>query len=243
MKKQIYFRRLLIFMALLLVAGSVDVFAQRRTVKKRPVLRRATVVRRSTVVTPRLYAVDRGTRIRVRMNDTLSSKTARVGERFTTTVTEPVYSTTGVVVIPTGSTVTGRVDSVRPSAKGGNPGQIDVSFIEVKTPNGARRAINGSLTDLVSEDAKSDVEGTASGDKMKHRKIIFIGGGGAGGAVLGAAIGGGKGALIGGLLGAGAGYLGQKLTKGEEAEVRSGTEFGVYLNQAISLPKFEEINP
>jgi len=78
---------------------------------------------------------------------------------------------------------------------------------------------------------------------MKHRKLIFIGGGGAGGAILGAAIGGGKGALIGGLLGAGGGFLGDRFTKGEEAEVRSGTEFGVYLNQGISLPRFAEINP
>lgn len=78
---------------------------------------------------------------------------------------------------------------------------------------------------------------------MKHRKLIFIGGGGAGGAILGAAIGGGKGALIGGLLGAGGGFLGEKFTKGEEAEVRSGTEFGVLLNQAISLPRFAEVNP
>jgi outer membrane lipoprotein SlyB len=78
---------------------------------------------------------------------------------------------------------------------------------------------------------------------MKHRKAIFIGGGAGGGAILGAAIGGGKGLLVGGLLGAGAGYLGNKLTKAAEAEVRSGTEFGVYLNQGISLPKFAEVNP
>ena len=77
---------------------------------------------------------------------------------------------------------------------------------------------------------------------MKNRKLIFIGGGGAGGAVLGAAVGGGKGALIGGLLGAGAGFLGDRLTKGREAEVKSGTEFGVYLNQAISMPRFVEVN-
>ena len=70
-----------------------------------------------------------------------------------------------------------------------------------------------------------------------------VGGGGAGGAILGGAIGGGKGALIGGLLGAGGGFLGEKLTKGEEAEVKSGTEFGVYLNQAVSLPKFAEAEP
>ena len=43
----------------------------------------------------------------------------------------------------------------------------------------------------------------------------------------GAAIGGGKGALIGGLLGAGGGFLGERYTKGEEATVKSGTEFGV----------------
>jgi hypothetical protein len=78
---------------------------------------------------------------------------------------------------------------------------------------------------------------------MKNRKLIFIGGGGAGGAVLGAAIGGGKGALIGGILGAGAGYLGDRLTKGGEAEVKSGTEFGVYLNQSITMPRFREVTP
>jgi hypothetical protein len=176
------------------------------------------------------------------MNETLSSKTARAGDTFTSTVTEPVYSDNGVIVIPTGSTVIGRVNSVRAAKKGGDPGTIDVSFVEVKMPNGTRRAINGSLTDLDTKKAKSDSEGTASGDDRKNDKIIFIGGGAAGGAVLGGAIGGGKGALIGGLLGAGAGLLGERMTKGEDAEVKSGTEFGVYLNQAVTLPKFAEIN-
>ena len=32
-------------------------------------------------------------------------------------------------------------------------------------------------------------------------------------------------------------------TKGPEAEVKSGTEFGIYLNQAISLPRFAEEVP
>ncbi len=59
-----------------------------------------------------------------------------------------------------------------------------------------------------------------AGDRTKNRKLIFIGG---------------KGAVIGGL-------IGERLTKGEEAEVKSGTEFGIYLNQAVSLPKFAESN-
>lgn len=223
---------------LLLAAGTADTFAQ----KRRPALRKRTTVRK-VAPTPRLYAVPVGTRFRVRINETLSSKTARVGDTFTATVTEPVYSSTGVLVVPEGSVLSGRVDTVARAAKGGKPGTIDVSFRRLRTPNGTSRVINGSMTDLNADDAKTDNEGTVSGDRMKHRKLIFIGGGAGGGAILGAAIGGGKGALIGGLLGAGGGFLGQKLTKGEEAEVRSGTEFGVYLNQGISLPKFAEINP
>jgi len=229
-------------LAAFFVFGTVDGLAQRR----KPVIRKkTTTVRKTTVARPtvKLYSVPTGERFRVRMEETINSKTARAGDRFTTKVTEPVYSSTGVVVIPTGSVVTGRVDSVKAAKKGGDPGQISVSFVEVRLPNGTRRAINGSLTDLDTKKAKSDEEGTASGDDRKNDKIIFIGGGAAGGAVLGAAIGGGKGALIGGLLGAGAGLLGERLTKGEDAEVKSGTESGVYLNQAIALPKFVEVNP
>lgn len=228
-----------VLLSLLTLSAAVDLAAQTR---RRPVIRKRAVVKR-TVPTVKLYTVASGKRIRARMNQTINSKTARVGDRFTANVTESVYSTNGVVVIPEGSELFGRVDAVVAGRKGGKPGTIDVSFHQVQLPNGVKRRINGSLTDLDSDDAKSNAEGTASGDRMKHRKIIFIGGGGVGGAVLGGAIGGGKGALIGGLIGAGAGLLGERMTKGEDAEVRSGTEFGVILNQPISLPRFAEANP
>ncbi|MCA1624778.1 MAG: hypothetical protein LC768_00990 [Acidobacteria bacterium] len=244
MKNSLNFKFLTAILAMVFVFSATDVFAQRRPVKRKPVIRKTTV-KRTIVTRPtvRLYTVEDGQTLRVRMNDTISSKTARSGDRFTATVTEPVYSNTGVIVIPTGSTVTGRVDSARAAKKGGDPGTIDVSFVEVRLPNGTRRAINGSLTDLQTKDAKSDPEGTASGDKMKNRKIIFIGGGAGGGAILGGLIGGGKGALIGGILGGLGGLAGERFTKGEDAEVKSGTEFGVILNQSISMPKFEEVNP
>lgn len=226
-----------LFIALAFVLGmGGSAMAQ---VKKKPVLKKKPVVIVKKPVI-KYYSVPAGETLRVRMDQTLSSKTARVGDTFTTTTIDPVYSSTGVIVIPAGSKVAGRVDQVVAAAKGGKPGTIDVTFVEVRLPNGSKKLINGSLTDLDTKKAKSDSEGTASGDKMGHRKIIFIGGGGAGGAVLGGAVGGGKGAIIGGIAGAIGGLIAENQTKGENAEVKTGTEFGVYLNKAVSLPKFVE---
>ncbi|MEO5857613.1 MAG: hypothetical protein ABIR33_01560 [Pyrinomonadaceae bacterium] len=229
---------LLPLLATIFTAGLVvDTSAQTR---RKPVIRKASTVKRAPA--PRLYAVAAGKRVRVRLNEELSSKTAKVGDRFTVTVREPVYSTSGAVVIPEGSELVGRVDSVTRAANKGKPGALDVSFIRVDLPNGTKRVVSGSLTELNAEDANLDNEGTATGDRMKHRKVIWYGGGAAGGAILGAAIGGGKGALIGGLLGAGGGFLGERYTKGQEAKIESGHEFSVYLNRAVSLPKFVEVN-
>lgn len=202
------------------------------------VLAAITMLSAVSVFGQRQYTVENGTKIRVRMNNKISSKTSQAGDTFNTTVTEQVYSSNGLIVIPNGSTVVGRIDDVTPAKKGGKPGQIDVSFIELRLPNGMTRTINGSLTSLDTDKAKSDDEGSASGDKMKNRKIIFIGGGGAGGAVLGAIIGGGKGAIIGGIIGGVGGLLGERLTKGEDATVKDGTEFGVFINQNFSLPRY-----
>jgi hypothetical protein len=213
---------------------------------QKPTLHRRTTHRR---VVPRkpaepLFAVPTGTIFRARMNQSISSRTARVGDTFSATVTEPVYSSNGVVVVPVGSTLTGRVNSVRMADKGGKPGQIDASFNRIRLPNGRSHYINGSLSDLTEGKSNVDNEGTVSGRPMKYdRKVVFIGGGTVAGVLLGGAIGGGKGALIGGLLGAAGGFGGERLTKGPEAEVKSGTEFGVYLNQGISLPRFGETAP
>lgn len=218
--------------SLLTTSFGIEVFGQTR----RPAIRNAPKRAASNAA----FTVPTGTRVRVRMNESLNSKVSQAGDRFTVTVREPVYASNGALVIPVGSSITGKVDSVKPAVKGGKVGEIDVSFIELSLPNGTKRTISGSLTELVADDAKSDAEGTARGDKMKHRKVIFIGGGAGGGALLGAAIGGGKGALIGGAIGAGAGLLGELFTKGEDVQVKSGTEFGIYLNRGISLPRFAE---
>jgi hypothetical protein len=232
---------LALIIALFLMSGLVSTASAQ--VKKKPVLKKKTTVVRRPAPKPAIkyYPVAAGEVIRVRMEQTLNSKTAKVGDTFTTKTIDPVYSDTGVIVIPQGSTVTGRVDRAQAAAKGGKPGEMDVTFVEVKLPNGTRKLISGTLTDLDTKKGKSDSEGTVAGDKMGHRKVIFTGAGGVGGAVLGGAIGGGKGAIIGGIAGAVGGFITQSQTKGENVEVKPGTEFGVYLNKAISLPKFAEV--
>ena len=232
MRRSTNFRFLVMILMTVFVFGAIDTFSQRR----KPRIRRRS--KRAYQKRAKSYKIERGQRIRVRMQNRISSKESQPGDRFTTKVTEPVYSHTGIIVVPAGSTIIGKIDSVKRARKDGKPGEIDVSFIQIKLPNGTTRKINGSLASLDSKGTKSDNEGTVSAGKMKHRKIIFIGGGGVGGAVLGGIIGGGKGALIGGIIGAGAGLLGGKLKKGKEVKVKSGTEFGVVLNQPLYLPKF-----
>lgn len=218
-----------------IVLGSVlPASAQNR--RRRPRLgkySRPPVTRRTE---PNYYTVAANTVIRARMNEQISSESARVGDRFTTTVVDPVYAG-GIEVIPAGSTITGRVTSVIRAQRKGKAGSIGVHFISLQLPNGTARAINGDLTDVSGDNRmNSDNEGQVRGRGAAKRNVVFIGGGAATGALIGAIAGGGKGAGIGAGVGAGLGVAGALFAKGHEAVVKRDTEFGVVLNQSVSLP-------
>src|SRR5215211_890850 len=66
----------------------------------------------------RTWTLPDDTVIPVSMNDSLSSKTSRVGDRFTATVTAPVTAN-GIEVIPAGSIIEGRVTQVTPARRMG----------------------------------------------------------------------------------------------------------------------------
>lgn len=225
-------KRTLVFLVLLtMIAGAVlEVSAQRRRTRRG----RRTVTR---VTTPpvQYYTVPANTIIRVRLNEPLNSGTARIGDRFSANVVEPVYAGSGVEVVPVGSKVWGRVTQVNRAQKR-RPGNITVAFNSIGLPNGRTTVINGSLTTLQADDVNSDNEGTVKGGSNQKRDAVFIGGGAATGAIIGAIAGGGKGAAIGGILGGALGTGARVFEKEKEAEVKSGTEFGVILNRSVSLP-------
>ncbi|HYY56139.1 MAG TPA: hypothetical protein VE842_02350 [Pyrinomonadaceae bacterium] len=222
---------LLAFMA----ASVAPVFSQtRRTRRRAPRLGRYSRTVRQPAA-PTYRTINAGQQIRVRMNEQISSETARVGDRFTTTVVDPVYAG-GVEVIPAGSIIGGRVTQVKRAERRSKAGILGVSFVSLQLPNGMTRAINGSLTSGSSETASYDNEGQVTGRSARNRNIVFIGGGAVTGALIGAIAGGGKGAGIGLGVGAAAGVAGAYFSKGKEAVVKPGTEFGVILNQSLSLP-------
>src|SRR5688572_27868646 len=68
-----------------------------------------------------------GTEVDVRLDQTVSSKTARVEERVEGTVVTPV-SLNGRVVVPTGTIVTGHVAEVDDADRGGRDGRIRLQY-------------------------------------------------------------------------------------------------------------------
>lgn len=227
--------------ALMLVAlvASTVIPAMAQT-KRQPRIRRTSRAKAVRVVTPPAppvvyYTINSGQVINVRMNESITSETARVGDQFATTVMVPIYAGR-IEVIPAGSIITGRVTTVNRPERKSKAGTIGVHFVSLRLPTGIARAINGDLSENTGEDVSFDNEGEVKGHSATKRNAVFIGGGAATGALIGAIAGGGKGAGIGALLGGGLGAAGAVFSKGHEAVVKSGTEFGVILNQSLSLP-------
>ncbi len=171
------------------------------------------------------YVVPANTVLRLRLNDKLSSKDARVGDTFTSTVVTPVY-VRGVEVIPAGSIVAGSITHVERASRKSQVGSLNVTFTAIEIPNGKQYALSGSLTASDSADNEGQVKGKSS----KKSNVRFI----AGGAVIGGVINGAAGAAAGGVIGVARGII----KKGKEAEVNPGTEFDIVLNRGVSLPAF-----
>jgi hypothetical protein len=221
----------LVVLAALFTSTVTPALGQRRRRPQRPTTR--VVVKKVPPVT--YYTLNSGLVLRVRMNQTITSETARVGDQFTTTVVDPVYAG-GLEVIPAGSSIVGQVRNVKRASRQSKAGTIEVHFVSLRIPTGITRAINGDLSEVSSENVNADNEGGVSGKSATRRNVVFVGGGAATGALIGAIAGGGKGAGIGAGVGAGLGVAGALFSKGHEAVVKSGTQFGVVLNQNLSLP-------
>jgi len=184
-----------------------------------PRLRRG--VRRTAVARP---LVPVGTNLKVRLEDTLSSKNSRVGDRFTATALDPVRFNEG--------RVTGHISSIQKSGKIKGRTSMNLAFDSIRLSDGRSSTLHGYVTRVYGENAgRADTEGGVESGSRTNQTVKRGAIGAAGGAILGAIVGGGKGAAIGLILG-GAGGAGSLAIQGsKELKLESGTEMLVHVTR------------
>ena len=159
-----------------------------------------------------------GSEIKVRTDTAIPAKPAS-GQVYTADVSDDVMDKTGAVAIPRGS----RAQLVATPSNDGKDMILDLRSVTV---NGRHYMITSAGT--------KEASGTAGGLGANKRTGMYVGGGAAVGAVLGALMGGGKGAAIGAVLG-GAGGAGAQVLTGKKKDLPAETELKYKTAQDLYL--------
>jgi hypothetical protein len=134
----------------------------------------------------------------IRIDQRLSAKESKPGEKFTGEVVEALNGPNGEVVIPKGAPVTGKVDEAHRQGNFKGAATLELRLTSL--------TLDGKTYPLETRDVLER-------EKGKGKRTAGLIGGGAGlGMLLGGIAGGGRGLAIGGLAGAGAGTAGAGLT-------------------------------
>jgi hypothetical protein len=157
------------------------------------------------IIRPADVNIAAGTNLTIRINQHISVKSSRAGDRFDGEVVEPVVGGNNNIVIPKGAPVSGVVveSHRRGHFKGASILELRLTYL---TLNGARYALD-----------TADLRRTKKG--KGKRSAAFIGGGTGLGMLVGGVATGGVGLLVGGLVGAGAGTAVGGLTGNRDIEI------------------------
>jgi len=208
-----YFLRTILVLSVVLGLVTVS-FAQTKPTAKR----RTTTTRRVVPLVPV------GTDLKIRINDSLSSKESRVGDRFTATVIDPSRFDE--------ARLSGHVSSIQKSGKIKGRTSMNLAFDSVELRDGRRGVLHGYVTRVYGDDSgKADNEGGIESGSRTKQTVKRAGIGATVGAIVGGIAGGGKGAAIGLIVG-GAGGAGSLAVKGsKELKIESGTEMLVHVTR------------
>lgn len=164
--------------------------------------------------------VPAGTDVKVTLNQAVSSKDAKVGDKVDGSVAENVV-VNGKTLIPRGARANLSVTTVEASGRLSGVAKLWLK-IDSLTMNGRTYTVN------------SEVSGQ-DGTSHNKRNVIAIGGGAAAGAIIGGIAGGGKGAAIGTAIGAGAGTAGATATGKKDINYPAETQLRFSLKSALNL--------
>jgi len=177
--------------------------------------------------------VPAGTALMVRLDTTLATFSNRVGDPFQAKITQPVV-VNGATLIPAGATIEGRITKIsEPRRISGKP-TIGILPEAVILPTGERYFLDATLTDTNIPGSDVSSEGQFKGTGHDRRDQLEVGGGTAGGMLVGGLIGGGPGVLIGGAVGAGSTTV-HWLSKHRSATLPAGTQLTLELNRPLTM--------
>jgi hypothetical protein len=164
------------------------------------------------------------TNLKIRLNEALSSKDSRAGDKFTAAVVDPVrYSE---------ATVHGHIRSIVQSGKVQGRTTMNLTFDSIDLTDARHGIMHGYVTKVYgAESGRADQEGGVQSDSRGNQTLKRSGIGAAAGAILGGIVGGGKGAAIGLIVG-GAGGAGSLAVQGsKELKLDAGTELLVHVTR------------
>lgn len=165
--------------------------------------------------------VPAGTRLLIRMLDSVDSGKQQVGYRFTAGL-ETNLQVDDVIVAPGGTTVYGRLANAKKAGNMSGAGELTLELTDI--------VINGTSYPLLT--SAFEVKSEGKGKKTTRR---IVGGTGLG-ALIGGIAGGGTGAAIGAVAGAAAGTTVSAATKGKQVSIPSESLLEFRLEQPASLP-------
>ena len=156
------------------------------------------------------------------LNNGLSTKHTKQGDRFSMTVRQPGQYEAAVIE--------GTIGNVDEGGRVSGRSAISLTFETIQLRNGQTYRFAGileSVRTLNGDAIKVDNEGSAQGANRTTQTIQRAGIATAVGAVIGAIAGGGKGAAIGGIIGAGGGAGSVFIQGKDNLELPSGTELTI----------------
>jgi hypothetical protein len=165
--------------------------------------------------------VERGSVLGVRLDEPVSSATARVEDRVTAVVTREVIAD-GRTAIPAGSRVEGHVRFVERGGKFRERARIGIAFTTLVLPASERVSIE---TEAIFREGESPAGEATS--KIGASAVV--------GTVLGAVIGGRKGAAIGGAAGAAGGTAVVAAGGTNDAVLAAGTPLTLRLTEPVTI--------
>ena len=153
-------------------------------------------------------------------------------------VVEPIFGG-GEEVVPTGSTVEGRVTYVKPPGKVKGVGEMRLIAESITTVEGTRYLISASLEDAQgAEGAKvKGEEGTIKGPSSRKDDAVKTGIGAGVGAGVGAIAAGGTGALYGAGIGAGVGLVRSLFKRGKDIVLPRGTDMTFVISRTTTAKR------